>query len=84
MWRVTGPQGSEPTGPNETALPSRGGFAKEGESHMATVVFVDERPHFQAMQKAHTERPRQLNTMLLVMNVSTWLYAAVAGLNTLG
>jgi hypothetical protein len=50
---------------------------------VASVFYVDQRPHFEALQSARKERPRQLNTLLVLMNVTTWIYAAVAGLSTL-
>lgn len=51
---------------------------------MASVFYVDERPHFAALQSARKQqRPRQL-TVLLLMNATTWIYAATAGLSTLG
>ena len=51
---------------------------------MASVFYVDERAHFEALQSSRTERRRQLNATLVLLNITTWLYAAVAGLSTLG
>lgn len=50
---------------------------------MASVFYVDERPHFAALQGARKQRPRQL-TLLVLMNATTWIYAATTGLSTLG